>query len=291
MISRRSFLLPGLILPFSVGCADAGANAAWVTERDEKRFSVAGKPELVLSTFDGPIEVRSWDRAEVLVVVEKRAISREASAAIQVDSSQQGDRVIVEVKHPGHNVWNWFGAGSARLIVSVPQTADVRASSGDGSIRLDGVNGAIALRSGDGRIIASHSSGTVSAATGDGSIDLDGVQGTVEATTGDGRVRVTGRLTGLRARSGDGSITIAADPGSVVESDWDISSGDGSVSLQIPDGFNADLEARTGDGGIHFDGVSVSGSVTRHAVTGRLGSGGRAVRLRTGDGSIQLRRS
>ena len=294
MISRRSFLLPGLVLPLSVGCINvSGSDSAWVTERDEKRFSVGGKPEVVLSTFDGSIEVRSWDRPEVLVVIEKRAISRELGAALEVESAQQGDRVSVQVKHPGRRPWNWFGPGRARLIVSVPQTADVHATSGDGSIRLENVNGTIALRSGDGRIYAAHSSGSVSAATGDGSIELDGVQGTVEATTGDGRVTVNGRLTALRARSGDGGITVSAATGSTAESDWDISSGDGSVLLQIPDGFNADLEARTGDGGIHMEGVGLtsSGTTSRNYVNGRLGTGGHAVRVRTGDGSIRLQRS
>src|SRR5262245_49740267 len=101
MISRRAFLLPSLVLPFSVGCINvSGAESGWVTERDEKRFSVGGKPEVVLSTFDGSIEVRSWDRPEVLVVVEKRAMSTQMAAAIPVEIAQQGDKITVEAKHP-----------------------------------------------------------------------------------------------------------------------------------------------------------------------------------------------
>ena len=37
--------------------------------REEKRFTVAGKPDLRLATFDGSIEIRSWDRSDVLVEV------------------------------------------------------------------------------------------------------------------------------------------------------------------------------------------------------------------------------
>jgi hypothetical protein len=293
MISRRAFLLPGLSLCLPLaGCIVAGADSGWVTQRDEKRFSVEGTPEVVLSTFDGSIEIQSWDRPEVMVTIEKHAAGAAAAAAINVESSQDGNRVTVEVKPSGTHSWGWFGPWSARLVVSVPQTANVRASSGDGAIRVTRVNGTIALRSGDGRIQASNSSGSVSASTGDGGIDLDGVDGAVEATTGDGRVRVSGKLTAVRARSGDGSIAIEARPGSATEADWDISSGDGAVTLQIPDDFNADLEAHTGDGGVHLNGVSVTstGTVTRNTVRGRLGSGGRSVRVRTGDGSITLRR-
>ena len=214
MISRRVFLLPGLLscVPLA-GCIVAGADSGWVTQRDEKRFSVEANPEVVLATYDGPIEIQSWDRPEVLVVIERRAAGAAATAAIDVQSGQQGNRVSVEVKPAPALGWSWFGHGSARLIVSVPQSANVRASSGDGAIRISHVNGTIALRSGDGRIQASNNSGSVSASTGDGGIELDGVDGAVEATTGDGRVRVSGKLTALRARSGDGSIAVQALPG------------------------------------------------------------------------------
>jgi Toastrack DUF4097 len=282
-----------LLVLLSAACVDiSGANSGWPTYRDEKRFSVEGKPQVVLSTFDGSIEIRSWDRPDVLVVVERRAANESAAAAIQVNSAQQGNRVSVDVKATSRNFGWWMGGGDASLIVSVPQSADIQASSGDGAITLDHVNGTIALRSGDGRIQAANSSGEVSVATGDGSIELDHVDGTIEANTGDGRVKAVGRFTGVRARSGDGSIAIQADPGSSAGSDWNITSGDGSITLQIPDGFNAALDARTGDGGIHLDGVNITGSatITKNSASGQLGSGGRALRVRTGDGSITLRR-
>jgi hypothetical protein len=294
----RSLLAVGLsaVLPFVVGCINiSGDDFGRFVKRDEKRFNVDGKPEVVLATFDGSIEIRSWDRPEVLVVIEKRAATEAAADAVDVVSTQQGDRVSVEVKMPTNRGlgWHWFGGGSARLVVSVPASSDVKASSGDGSIRLDRVNGTISLRSGDGSIHASSSSGNVSVSTGDGSIELDHVDGVLEATTGDGRVRMTGKLTSVHARSGDGSIAVHAEPGSSANADWELTSGDGSIALEIPDGFSANLDARTGDGGIHLDGISVAnvtGAIKRNAVTGQLGTGGRAVRVRTGDGSITLRR-
>jgi DUF4097 and DUF4098 domain-containing protein YvlB len=300
MRSCRAFLLPTgsfLILLLSVGCiqvSGSGNMSAWPTFRDEKRFSVDGKPDLVLSTFDGSIEIRSWDRPDVQVVIEKRAVSESAAGAIEVQSSQQGNRVSVEVRSGGaRNLGWWLGGGSASLIVSVPQAANIQASSGDGAISLEHVNGTIMLRSGDGRIHAANSSGSVSVSTGDGAIELDHVDGAIEATTGDGGVRAVGKMTGVRARSGDGRIAIQAEPGSTPATDWDITSGDGSVTLQIPDGFNAELDARTGDGGIRLDGVTVvsSGAPAKNSVNGRLGSGGRSVRVRTGDGSITVQRS
>jgi hypothetical protein len=298
MVFRRSFPLMcvSALLPVAAGCVNmSGADFGRYVERDEKRFTVEGKPEVVLSTFDGSIEIRSWDRPDVLVIVERRAATKEAAAAINVESTQQGNRVSVNVRMPAARLFglNWLGGVSARLVVSVPASSDVRATSGDGSIDLERVSGTIALRSGDGSIHASDSSGNVTVSTGDGSIKLDGVDGALDANTGDGSVRVTGKLTSVHARSGDGSITVHAQPGSSASADWNITSGDGSVTLEIPDGFSADLDAHTGDGGINLDGVTVSnvtGTIGRNTARGQLGSGGKSLRVRTGDGSITLRR-
>jgi DUF4097 and DUF4098 domain-containing protein YvlB len=133
----------------------------------------------------------------------------------------------------------------------------------------------------------------VRAHTGDGSIKLEGINGALDVDTGDGSITASGKMTSVRARSGDGSVTIHADAGSAPEADWDISTGDGSVTLELPDDFNGELDAHTGDGGIRINDVTlsnVSGKIGRNNVRGRLGSGGRNVRVRTGDGSITLRK-
>src|SRR5688572_16014329 len=69
-------------------------------ENEEKRFSVSGRPEVVLSTFDGAIEVRTWERAEVLVAIEKRGADEAAVKAIKVTAEQSGNRIRVVVEAP-----------------------------------------------------------------------------------------------------------------------------------------------------------------------------------------------
>jgi hypothetical protein len=104
---------------------------------------------------------------------------------------------------------------------------------------------------------------------------------------------VTGRLASVRARSGDGRVTIQADPGSTTDADWDITTGDGSVTVELPDGFAAELDAHTGDGRVRTEDLAlsnISGEARKDTVRGRLGAGGRAVRVRTGDGAILLKR-
>jgi hypothetical protein len=274
------------------GCVEI-SGAAWprYVERDEKRFSVSGRPDLSVSTFDGSVEIRAWDRPEVLVVIEKRAGDKEQAATIEVHAEQNGDRVVVDVK-AGHGASPWHG-GSANLIVSIPAESDVRASSGDGSLTIARVTGTLDLRSGDGSIRGSGLAGDVRVHTGDGSIELDDVTGGVDTDTGDGSILVAGKLTSVRARSGDGRIAIRAEPGSTTGGEWDIDTGDGSITIDLPDAFAGELDAHTGDGGIHLRNLTLSGvngERDRHHMRGRLGSGGKTVRVRTGDGSITIRK-
>src|SRR2546422_1803890 len=87
------------VLLAAPGCIDlASADFSKFVEREEKRFSTSGTPEVVLSTFDGSIEIRAWDKPEVEVIIEKRAASKEAAAMIEIHSEQNGNRVTVDVK-------------------------------------------------------------------------------------------------------------------------------------------------------------------------------------------------
>jgi hypothetical protein len=72
---------------------------------------------------------------------------------------------------------------------------------------------------------------------------------------------------------------------------WHIHTGDGSVSLRLPENFAADLDAHTGDGKITVDfPVTASGSLGGSELRGKLNGGGQTLVVRTGDGPIRLHR-
>lgn len=283
------------VLVAGPACIVIGADQARVVESVDKHFAVTGKPDVTLSTFDGSIEVRTSDRPEVSVTIEKRAFTREAASRIDVHAEQNGNHIVVDVRLPraAHVLAFGFSSTSARLIVTLPAAADVHATSGDGAIDIERVSGALDLRSGDGAIHGRDLAGTMTVHTGDGSIRLERVNGSLDADTGDGSVSADGTLKSVRVRSGDGSVTVKAAAGSTADGDWTITSGDGSVVLEIPDTFGGELDAHTGDGRITIHDVTlsnVSGQIAKNTVRGRLGGGGHSVRVRTGDGSITLRR-
>src|SRR5262245_42975496 len=273
MALRSTFVVAGCVaaLLASPGCIDiVGADLHnKFVEREEKRFSTGSSPDLTLSTFDGSIEIRAWDRSEVEVIIEKRAVSKEAAALIEIHTDQQGNRVTVDVKTQRSGGFHFNNSRSAKLIVSAPAGTNIAARSGDGSIDIESITGQVELRTGDGSIRGRRLSGDVRAHTGDGSIKLEGVTGALDVETGDGGVAVSGKMTRVRAHTGDGSVNIHADPGSAAQGDWDIVTGDGSVTVEVPDGFNAELDDQTGGGGIQLNDVTVSngsGKIGRHVV-------------------------
>src|SRR4030095_2909628 len=76
------------------GCVDivgSDLRQAKYVERDEKRFSVSGRPDVSFTTFDGSIEIRPWDKAEVEVVVEKRGRDKSDVDRIEVKATQNGN--------------------------------------------------------------------------------------------------------------------------------------------------------------------------------------------------------
>ena len=263
--------------------------------REERRFTVAGTADLRVATFDGSIQVQSWDSPDVLVEIEKRGPNKAAVEAIKVVVAQKGNTIDLEVTPPKQESFSGIGfnhGSYARLVVSVPRTTNIRARSGDGSIMIDRVSGRIELRTGDGSVRASDVSGNMSFHTGDGAVTVERADGQLTVDTGDGSVSVAGRMSALKLHTGDGSVVYRGEAGATMSEPWDITTGDGSVTLYLPADLGAELDAHTGNGRISND-LEVekpdSRERPRQTLRGRIGSGGELLRVRTGDGAIRLK--
>ena len=268
-------------------------DAAQYTAKEDKSFNVAGKAEVSLKTFDGSISVMAWDKSQVALTIERHAGSQAEAEALKVKAEQEGNRIIVEaVKPEGHDGMHvgWHAGRSVSFVLHVPKQTDLTASSGDGSISANGLAGTVQLKSGDGSIKAADLVGDVTVHTGDGSVDADNVSGALDVSTGDGSVSISGAPKALKARTGDGSVNVRVAGGVAGPTeDWDISTGDGGVTVNLPSGFNAQLDAHTGDGSVSADdfGLRPTGE-DKNNLQGTLGSGGRTLRIRSGDGSIHV---
>jgi hypothetical protein len=107
---RRSAVLSGmpatlraaaLLVPaFMVSACVVSIDREGYIEREEKRFPAPSVAEVHLITFDGSMDIRSWDQPEVTVEVEKRGRDKDAVSRIEVLASQKGNRIDFEAR--GH---------------------------------------------------------------------------------------------------------------------------------------------------------------------------------------------
>jgi DUF4097 and DUF4098 domain-containing protein YvlB len=238
------------------GC-DVTLGAAQFSTREEKKFAVTGTPQVELTTFDGSIEVRGWDKPEVLVEIEKRGNNQAAVDKIQVKATQHGNTVTVDIPKIASTTHIMFGQSpSASLIVSVPMQSVLKLDSGDGSVTITRVNGKINIHTGDGSVHVTEAKGDLFVRTGDGSIQAAEIDGHVDVETRDGSITIEGVLRAVRADSGDGSIKLTARKGSAMDADWAATTGDGSIDVRVPDGFGAEVDAKSRDGRVRIDSLA-----------------------------------
>jgi hypothetical protein len=285
-----------VLLSLGSAACEITVDAGPYVVREEKRFQVSGTPTLTLETFDGSLEVRSWDRDQVLVEIEKRGPNKAEAESLLVHVEQAGPAITVSIKRPDgrQQPFAFRVSPSARIIATVPRNCNLNARSGDGSIRVERVAGRIELRTSDGGVRGVDLSGALVVHTGDGSLTFDDVNGTVDLESGDGGARLTGKLQAVRVRTGDGSVTVRAAEGSSMEGDWEVRTGDGGLRLELPATFSAALDASTGDGTVRLSGFGDSdaraGRRERPRVVQRpLNAGGKTLRLRSDSGTITIK--
>ena len=237
-----------------------------------KTYNLTGQPELRIETSDANIRVTTWDQhtIEAKVITEHYKIGE---GGIRVEEHQTGDSVEIDVRYPHHDFVIGWSNHRVDIIVQMPREGRVNLRTGDGKIDIAGLKGEMDLHSGDG------------------SENLESVDGKLHASTGDGHITAHGRFDELELKTGDGHVEVRADGGSSLAAAWRLETGDGNVSLEVPGGLAADVDLHTSDGHIDLDmPVTTEGKVRQNEVRGKLNGGGSLLTIRTGDGSIHLRK-
>ena len=229
--------------------------------QETKTFQVSGSPRVNISTFDGHVTVRGWDKSEVQYTSTSRAQDDESLKQIDILTEQHGQMISITARN------EFERNATVAFEVFVPRQSALHVSSGDGAVTLDGVTGEITLRSGDGAIEVSNSGGQLQVNTGDGTIQISRFDGQVDARTGDGAIALDGVFKALSARTGDGEISLTVPAGSSF-----------TIETNLPDEIS-------NEGFTVAEDVTVSPRLKRW----KIGNGGQVFVLRTGDGRILLR--
>ncbi|HET7791159.1 MAG TPA: DUF4097 family beta strand repeat-containing protein [Gemmatimonadales bacterium] len=204
---------------------------------------------------NGGVEFAGWDHdsVEIHAHIQAQAGSDEAAQALAKQVTISTSGGVIHAEGPAsRSRASW----SVTFVVYVPRKSDLQAESQNGPIEVRDVVGKIDV------------------STENGPIDLSRVGGDVHARAENGPLGV--RLSGTTWQGGS----------------LDASTVNGPVDLDIPAGYNAQLETGTVNGPMHVDfplTITIQGRVTQRIST-TLGSGGPTVRVVTTNGPVSIRR-
>ena len=239
-------------------------------ERTETTIEAVRGGVLHLVTKQGDVEVDSWRRDEVRVVVEKRSdVSDEAQAlalfeAFQVTTTPASDTVQVRA---GAREGDSLASVTVRLVVRVPSQFGVYIETAKGGIVISDLGGDVEARTEWGGVTLNSVKGDVKAETGAGGITVNSGDGSMEVKADRGDIAINQRKGDVKAETGGGGIKVKDLSGPVVvrtrEGKIEISGALGYIEATSESG-SIEAELRIADDGVdtHCKLLTGSGDVT-----------------------------
>jgi hypothetical protein len=249
---------------------------------------------LTIKNIVGGISITeaSGDRVEVRAEKKMRGRGEPGDIAFDVQETSSGATICTVYR--GESACDEGGFNntrfSVRYIVAMPRGLRLRASTGNGDLSVEKAGAEVELRTGNGGVHIGQTEGRVVASTGNGDLEVEGARGPVRASTGNGRIFVSTAAGPVSANTGNGDIDVRMQSLSA-GGDMEFRSGSGAVRVTLPADFNGDVDASTGSGDLHTDfAIRLIGRLDPQHMRGTIGTGGRMLRLSTGNGRLEIRK-
>ena len=304
---RAKLLIPGLAagLLLLAGCEfeDYGGFERY-HEDFHFNYPMNAGGRLSVESFNGSVEVSTWDQATVDISGTKYARTAEDAADVKIEVDHNPAAVAVRATRPSMRRGNY----GARFAIKVPRGAvldrlvtsngAIRTVDCAGPARMKTSNGHLEVRSLKGSLTAETSNGPIEALdiegpvevhTSNGHIRLEQVKGAVEATTSNSSIRallekVDGSVR-LQSSNGPIDLTLPANSQSAVRAH----TSNSGITVHLPGEVNARIVADTSNGSISSDfEMRVHGEINKHHIEGSLGTGGPLIDLSSSNGSIRI---
>jgi DUF4097 and DUF4098 domain-containing protein YvlB len=287
------------------GCSESGgvssflrsllAGIPWsesASVEERAKFSVPSARVVELDNVNGKTRVVGEDRDDIQLFAVKHARAESQHAAeklleeIQIVEHEVGGTLQLDVDVPRR----WNRHGSVDLEICVPRDVEVKVTSSNGKLCMQGLRcGAVARSS-------------------NGSVRLTDVSGDIEITTANAKVYCACTRGRLVARSSNGKIELGEHSGSIDASTSNglihaslahlaaagvtLATSNGRIVLELPEAPDADVDIRV-DNGVIRNELALGGETgdANGRLRGRLGRGGTPIKLRTSNGTISMRSS
>lgn len=253
------------------------------TETFDKTYDVSPGTRFEILNRDGSIDISGWnqDRIKIHAVKKTRWSGKLENVAIEVSS---GSNFRVETIHVLKNP-----KVSVNYDIKVPFNVVVKSvQTSNGAIDLEKTQGDSEVRTSNGTIEIEGSEGDIDADTSNGSIEIEDVKGYVRAHTSNGSISVEDTTGIIELETSNG--TIDAEVWEVGENGTRLRTSNGAIKVKIDPSLNIDLEAITSNGKISVEDLEVVvKEISKTALRGKLGNGGKRISCRTSNGAIKLK--
>ena len=326
MITSMTISRIGIPALLVAGLLATGTGAAAQTFTFERTFPVTASTQLDVTTERGKITVRTGATADIVVVgrVSVRVAWNSPGNAVALARATANEPPL---EHTGDTVRLYVPSDSRtrRAVtiayeVQVPAGTRVVTDSESGETRVEGVRGAVSVRTQSGAIklaglaetqvdtgsgaVSVDGAGPLRVTTSSSRIDVTGISGDLYVRTGSGRVTasfisegamdvetgssaitIDGLDGGLTASTRSGHIRVSGNP----SQPWQVTTGSSAIDAAFSPHAAFTLDASSGSGSVKTENLIVRGDADKRRVAGSVGEGGPTVHLVSRSGSIKLK--
>ena len=258
-----STLVALLFLP-----APSPPTVAW-----HKSFNLQGRPEIQVVSNNADVRVYASDQKDIeAVLYTDKTIPADAVTGDAVTGHESGNHVKLDVRVPNQGEAG-FSHDPTVLEVKIPLGCDIDVHSANGSILVKSAEGKLSLHAENGNI------------------EAVGISGTLDVESGHGDLKADGNVTAVSLHTRTGNIAAQIDPGSKMNSNWALRTGDGNVDLRLPADFSTDLDVSSGDGNVRVDFPrAMFGGGGQSTMRGPINGGGQHLEVHSDKGNIMVRK-
>ncbi len=264
----------------------------WAERAETKETRVLPAPKsqvFKVRNLNGVTRITGEDRDDIEVTALKtaRAESREAAEEmleeIRLAFYDLDDKLGLEVEVPR----KWNRRGSANLCIKLPRAMEVWVAAANGRVDVEGIRGLVHAKSTNGSAKVSDVIGDVEINTTNAKVSCSCTSGKLVARSSNGKIEIEQHRGSVDASTSNGLIRASLDD--LGEGGVQLATSNGRIVLDLPEHVDADVDIRVDNGVIRNDReLCPKGRETNGRVAGRLGLGGKLIKLRTSNGSVTL---
>jgi DUF4097 and DUF4098 domain-containing protein YvlB len=244
---------------------------------------------LRVNNANGRTRVVGEDRDDIVVCAVKVARAESSDAADELLESirlihSNGHALDFEVDIPR----KWNRRGHVNLELRVPRGTSVEVFASNGRIGIESLRATVRARSSNGSVDISDVVGDIEITTSNAKVCCCGTKGRLVARSSNGKIELEEHCGSIDASTSNGLIRASME--AMGEEGVQLATSNGRIVLDLPEKVDAEVDIRVDNGVIRNDRPLCKATRERSGqLRGRLGQGGAPIKLRTSNGSINLR--